>query len=300
MIKYLEAFKIFLQKERGYSEFTLKSYSKDLQQFFDFITLNGRRPAPDVKEINSNSIKNFTINLSRRGVSNRSIRRKISTLKTFFKYLVREEVIQKNPVAVIETPKIEKKLPKFLTEEEIEKTISSLKGSDKYSIRDKALIELIYGCGLRLREVESLNLNALDFKKKLVKVLGKGSKERIVPLGEHAVEALNEYIKIRGEFLKKKSDTGVLFLNKSGGRISARSIERIIERRFLKFSEGELIRPHRLRHSFASHMVNRGANIRGVKELLGHRSLSTTQIYTHLTPARLRDIYRKAHPRSGE
>ncbi|MFC1724953.1 site-specific tyrosine recombinase/integron integrase [candidate division KSB1 bacterium] len=297
---YLEQFKNFLQKERGYSEFTLKSYMNDIDQFIDFITLNRRKPPPNIRKINRNSAKNFMINLSRRGVSNRSIRRKISALKTFFKYLLREEIIDRDPTAVLEIPKIEKKLPRFLTEDEVISAIESIKTCNKFSIRDKAIIEILYGCGLRLREVEKLNLFDIDHKKRIMKVLGKGSKERLVPVGEPALKALDEYLNVRKEFLKNKPGTEALFLNKSGKRLSPRFIQRMIEMRFREVSEGEKIYPHQLRHSFASHMVNRGASIRGVKELLGHRSLSTTQIYTHLTPARLKDIYKKAHPRSGE
>ena len=174
---YIDQFKNFLQKERGCSEFTLKSYLNDMEQFVDFITLNRRKPSPDIKKITSNTVKNYMINLSRRGVSNRSIRRKISSLKTFFKYLLREEIIKHDPTAVIEIPKIEKKLPRFLTEDEVAAAIDSIKPDNKFSIRDKAIIEILYGCGLRLREVEKLDLSDIDFKKKIIRVMGKGSKE---------------------------------------------------------------------------------------------------------------------------
>jgi len=299
MLEHLEKFKIFLKKERGYSEFTINSYISDLNQFVDFLTFNRKKSFPSVKKITTNSIKNFIINLSRRGLSNVSIRRKLSSLRTFFKFLIREEIIVKDPIAVIELPKIEKKLPRFLTEKEIENTIDSIEADNKFAIRDIAIIELIYGCGLRLREVEKLNIEDINNKQKIVKVLGKGSKERLVPLGNYAVKAIKDYLSVRGNFKHKKKLDNALFLNKYGGRISARSIQRIIEKRFVTFTEGEIIRPHKLRHSFASHMVNKGADIRGVKELLGHKSLSTTQIYTHLTPERIKNIYKKAHPRSG-
>jgi len=247
-------------------------------------------------------MRKYIVYLKKCNYSIRSICRKISTIRSFFKYLSREGIVKINPTINLITPKIDKKLPYFLYLQEVNKLIETPTRHTIFGIRDKAILELLYGTGIRVGELVNLNIHDIDLYEKTVRVFGKGSKERILPLGNPSIEAVQEYLTRRSLFRKNisinKNDPNALFLNRFGGRLSARSIRRIIIRYMKIAGLNKKISPHVLRHSFATHLLGGGADLRSVQELLGHESLSTTQIYTHITKERLKAIYKKSHPRS--
>jgi len=226
----------------------------------------------------------------------------VSTARSFFKFLHKEEIIDTNPTLNLITPKIEKKLPYFLYLQEVNKLIETPSRNKLSGIRDRAILEILYGTGIRVSELTNININDIDFNEKIIKVLGKGSKERILPLSNPVIKAIQEYVEKRHLFNKDKSakiiNENALFLNRFGGRLTARSIRRIIIKYIKIAGLNKKLSPHVLRHSFATHLLGGGADLRSVQELLGHKSLSTTQIYTHITKERLKEIYQKSHPRS--
>jgi integrase/recombinase XerC len=274
----------YLRKEKNYSEHTIRAYQKDIQTFFTF--LNDKK----ISSIDSNVISYFIAFLMRYGLDTVTVARKLSSIKSYFKAMKRLGYVSENPADVIRTPKKKKHLPGFLTYEQIE---DGLKIDDP---RDHAMMELLYSCGLRASELTGLNVDDVDLRSEEVRVMGKGGKERILPLGRKAREAIISYLHVR------KKPTGhdaqpALFLNYRGGRLSTRSLQRIVRKHLIKVARASGTNPHILRHTFATHMLERGADLRAVQELLGHVSLSTVQIYTHLTTKRLKEIYARAHPR---
>jgi integrase/recombinase XerC len=288
MDRYIEKFINYLRVEKNYSENTVINYKIDLELFKTFIA---DRP---VKSIDHLSLRRFLALLKERNFSRTSIARKLATLRSFFRFLTREGYLKSNPISGLSTPKLEKKLPIFLTVADVTKLIESPDISDDLGLRDRAILETLYSTGIRVSELVGLNIESMDFIGGTVKVFGKGKKERLVPIGDRALRSIRDYLSAR----KASNEEGPLFLNKSGGRLSARSIRRIIEKYIKNISSKEKISPHTLRHSFATHLLDRGADLRSVQELLGHVNLSTTQIYTHITTERLRDSYKKAHPRA--
>jgi len=256
----------------------------------------------NIQYIDRSIMRKYIVYLKKCDYSVRSICRKISTIRSFFKFLSREGIVDINPTINLITPKIDKKLPSFLYLEEINKLIETPPGNIIFGIRDRAILELLYGTGMRVGELVNLNIHDIDLYEKIVRVFGKGSKERILPLGNPSIKALQEYLTSRNIFRKNisinKNDPNALFLNRFGGRLSARSIRRIIIKYMKIAGLNKKISPHVLRHSFATHLLGGGADLRSVQELLGHESLSTTQIYTHITKERLKAIYKKSHPRS--
>lgn len=247
-------------------------------------------------------MRKYIVYLKKCDYSTRSICRKISTVRSFFKFISREGIVKINPTINLITPKIDKKLPYFLYLQEISKLIETPPGHTIFGIRDRAILELLYGTGMRVGELVNLNIHDIDLNEKTVRVFGKGSKERILPLGNPSIKAIREYIARRKLFIKNiainKKDLNAFLLNRFGGRISTRSIRRIIIK-YMKISGlNKKISPHVLRHSFATHLLGGGADLRSVQELLGHESLSTTQIYTHITKEKLKITYKKSHPRS--
>jgi len=302
MKKYIETYQKYLKNEKNYSDNTIISYKNDLNQLFSFIKEYKLLRKNGIKYIDHQIMRKFIVYLKEKKYSKRSISRKVSTARSFFKFLHKEEIIEVNPTLNLLTPKIDKKLPYFLYLQEIDKLIETPPRNKLSGIRDRAILEILYGTGIRVSELTNLNIDDIDFNEKIIKVLGKGSKERILPLSNPVIKAMQEYIEKRYLFNRNKFDKTInknaLFLNRFGGRLTARSIRRIIIKYIKIAGLNKKLSPHVLRHSFATHLLGGGADLRSVQELLGHKSLSTTQIYTHITKERLKEIYQKSHPRS--
>ncbi len=310
----IENFLVYLKKERRYSLHTVRSYQVDLVQFFDFCT--ERLKKKSIGAISRSDIRDFLGAVMRYGYTAKSAARKLSTIKSFFRYLVNIGKLANSPARGIKSPKGERKLPPFLTQFQVTQALaedlprwesavgcrlSAENGNQEREsrakalpyIREKAILETLYGSGLRASELVGLNISDIDFEQETIRVWGKGNKERILPMGKKEKEALQEYLAARGYPQAK-----AVFLNNRGERITTRSVQKIVRRALNRIAGITATNPHALRHAFATHLLERGADLRAVQELLGHASLSSTQIYTHLTIERLRKIYDKAHPRS--
>jgi len=288
----------YLTLEKNASAHTSRCYRKDLEEFENFLRDSNIKVDShgqlEIEKVDRFDIRRYLSFLHRKNRKS-SIARKISTLRSFFRYLVREKVISVNPAKGVSTPKVEKPLPTTLTVDEAFRLMDSPKREEKErELRDRAVLELLYSSGLRVGELVSLNFRVLDLTLGIVKVYGKGRKERIVPVGSKAIEALKAYLENR---LGGEPDTP-LFINTRGGRLTARSVDRIIKRYSKSSGIVRKVSPHTLRHTFATHLLDAGADIREIQEMLGHSSLSTTQRYIHLTPGKLMEVYDKAHPRS--
>jgi tyrosine recombinase XerC len=289
MEKYIDKFIRYLEIEKNYSRHTILNYRLDLEDFKQFLG------DTDLEKVDYLTLRKYLAHLREKSLGTRSINRRLSCLRSFFKFLVRDNYLKTNPILSILSPKSEKHLPAFLTEEEVSKLIESVypkDDKDERTLRDRAILETFYSTGLRVQELVNLNLEDIDFIGGIVKVMGKGKKERIVPIGEIAIAAIRKYLE------KRKKKGNVLFLNKSGKRITTRGVRDIVWKYVKSAGIKQGISSHTLRHSFATHLLNRGADLRTVQELLGHINLSTTQIYTHLTTERLKSVYDKAHPRA--
>jgi len=286
MQRYIDKFLRYLDIEKNYSAHTLLNYRLDLQDFAKFLG------EAAIEQTDYLSLRKYLAVLKEHNLKSRSISRKISCLRSFFKFLTREGYLKTNPVLSLSSPKREKHLPSFLTEEEITKLVEAPQGKDDKSLRDRAILETFYSTGMRIGELVGLSLDDVDFIAAVIKAKGKGKKERLLPIGEKALNAIKNYIDQRS---KKSND---VFLNKNGKRISDRGVRNIVYKYIRLASLRGGISPHSLRHSFATHLLNRGADLRSVQELLGHVNLSTTQIYTHLTTEKLKSVYDKAHPRA--
>lgn len=280
----------YLNIEKNASGHTILNYTTDLKDFAGFLGESG------VDSVNYLFLRKYLAHMKEKNYSKRTIARKLASLRSFFKFLYREGHIKTNPAAGIATPKLDKKLPVFLDVNEISILIEAPGDKDLTGLRDRAIMEMLYSTGMRVSELVGTNLNNIDFISGVVKVFGKGKRERLVPIGDKALGAIRNYLDKRGA--AKLNDPKVVFLNKGGGRLTDRSVRRIIEKYIKKVSMREGVSPHTLRHSFATHLLNRGADLRSVQELLGHMNLSTTQIYTHVTTQRLKEVYDKAHPRA--
>ncbi|NCO24700.1 MAG: tyrosine recombinase XerD [Candidatus Infernicultor aquiphilus] len=302
MKKYIELYAFFLKNEKNYSNYTIVSYRNDLIQFFNYLKLYRILKDDKIEYVDRSVMRKYIVYLKKSDYSARSISRKISTVRSFFKFCLREGIIKVNPTINLITPKINKKLPYFLYLQEVNKLIETPLKNTIFGIRDRAILELLYGTGIRVGELVNLNICNIDLYEKTIIVFGKGSKERILPLGNPSIRAIQEYLTSRNLFEKKifvnKNDLEALFLNRLGGRLTTRSIRRIIIKYMKMAGLNKKISPHVLRHSFATHLLEGGADLRSVQELLGHKSLSTTQIYTHITKERLKTIYKKSHPRA--
>lgn len=291
MKEAVASFLTFLSSQRNASPHTIAAYRSDLEQFSDFVFREaGKETAPSA--VDHLMIRRF-LALLHRDHQRSSVGRKLATLRSFFKYLYREGVVAKNPAEVIATPKQEKKLPFHLNIDEVTTLVEAPEGNDVLRLRDRAVLETLYSSGLRVSELTSLNLSSIDLEEGLVRVLGKGGKERIVPLGRKAREALQDYFASRSDAL---SDAPA-FLNQRGGRLNRRGVTRIIDSYITHLATMKKVSPHTLRHTFATHLLEAGADLRAIQELLGHSSLSTTQKYTHVSIAKLMEVYDKAHPR---
>lgn len=287
---YIGKFVDYLEIEKNYSPHTIKSYKEDLYEFDLFLRESVKEK--DIKKIDYFVLRKFLSFLSTHKLKKRSVSRKISTLKSFFKFLVREGIIKNNPAASMVYPKLDKPLPKFLTEDEMNKILEVVEGRDEFCLRDRAILEFLYSTGARVSEAASLTCENVDLIGGIVKVKGKGKKERILPLGEPTIEALREYLNV------KATQSKHVFLNRRGKKLSERAFRFIVDKYIKKTSCTFKISPHTFRHSFATHLLNRGADLRSVQELLGHSSIATTQVYTHLSIESLKRVYDKAHPRA--
>lgn len=295
----------YLSVERNASPHTCRCYQRDLKEFEDFLKGIGFNLASSgeiaFQDVDQMVIRKYLSFLHRRNQKS-SIARKISTLRSFFKYLVREQVIPFNPAKNVSTPKVEKTLPSVLTVDETFRLMESPihftnpygKKTDERKLRDRAILELLYSSGLRVSELVGLNINQLDQDLGILKVMGKGRKERIVPVGEKAIHALKAYLERRGGVERETP----IFVNSRGGRLTTRSVARLIKKYTRHSHIFRKVSPHTLRHTFATHLLDAGADIREIQEMLGHSSLSTTQRYTHISLGRLMEVYDKTHPRS--
>jgi len=298
----IEQFLEHLRYERNVSSHTLRNYSSDLEQFLLFLTVDEKRKAPEISQIDHLTIREWLASLHSAHKTKASIARKLAALRTFFQFLVREGLLELNPAKLVATPKLEKKLLKHLSIEEAVRFIESPDPETDLGKRDRAMLELLYATGVRVAELTTLNLADVDFRNQLARVTGKRRKQRIVPFGEPASAAIRSYLEVRDKFLMNapisKRDEEALFLNYQGTRITTRSVGRMVEK-YIRICAGmHNISPHALRHSFATHLLDSGADLRDIQELLGHARLSTTQVYTHVSMEKLIDVYDKAHPKA--
>ena len=287
MDKYIEKFMRYMEIEKNYSAHTLLNYKLDLNDFKKFCG------EINLEKIDYLLLRKYLAVLKEKNLGNRTVGRHLSALRSFFRFLCREGYLKTNPILMLSSPKLDKHLPSFMTEEEVSKLIESAfpkDEKDERGLRDRAILETFYSSGLRISELVALSLDDVDFISGIVKAMGKGKKERVVPIGDVALTAIRRYLDKR----KKQSDA--LFLNKNGKRITDRGVRDIVEKYLKGAGIARGVSPHTFRHSFATHLLNRGADLRTVQELLGHANLSTTQIYTHLTTDKLKSVYDKAHP----
>ena len=294
LIDSIESFMLTLEKERNFSLHTIKAYKNDLNRFNYFLnnTLSRRRLA----KINRNDIRKFLAEEYDNGYSSKTVARRLATIKSYFKYLVKTELIQENISIHINSPKVPKKLPNFVDKNLIDTLMNTPSLDTHIGIRDRAVLELFYSTGMRLSELVNMNIGDFEINKKLIRVIGKGNKERMIPYGRTAESAIKNYLKIRNLSLKPSFANKPLFVNSSEKRISKRTIQRRMNNYIKLVADGKRIGPHLLRHTFATHLLDNGADIRAVKDLLGHSSLSSTQIYTHVSIEKLKKDYTQAHP----
>lgn len=292
LTEQIQVYCAYLETERNLSPHTLAAYRRDLEQLAVFI-LQEKGGAAKVADVDHLLLRRYLALLGR-SAKKSSIGRKLAAIRSFFKYLLRSGIVEKNPAELIATPKKENRLPFHLDIDQVTALVEAPDGDQKYVLRDRAILEMLYSCGLRVSELTGLNIGELDLSDEMVRVMGKGGKERIVPVGSRAITAIRAYLAGRGEL----AGSGPLFLNTRGQRINRRSVARIVDAHVLRIAAFKRISPHILRHTFATHMLEGGADLRAIQELLGHASLSTTQKYTHVSIARLMDVYDKAHPKA--
>ncbi len=289
----IKNFLSYLKDERGFSNNTISSYEDDLKQFYEFVS--DALGIKDLTMVTKTHVREFLTTLLRTGFSKRSVERKLSCLRSFYKYLKRLRLIEKNPMLAIRNPKRDQYLPNVLPEKTLNQLLDSWKPENLQDLRDKAIIELMYSSGLRASEVVDLKWTSLSINNRELRVFGKGKKERIVPVGEKALESLINY---REQFKKENGELKeYIFVNKFKNKLTRRSLWNIINKRFENLAKLFGVHPHALRHSFATHLLNHGADLRTIQELLGHKSIATTSVYTNLSYAALMEIYKRSHPR---
>lgn len=300
MYNHIDNFLYYLQIEKNASEHTLENYQCDLFQGLDFFASLLSKPDAKVlpSEINQSLLRSYLVELHKRNLARTTISRKLAAWRSFFRYLCRQDVVAENPLARLAVPKQEKNLPHFLVQDECRALVEVPDLNTSLGLRDRALLETVYAAGLRVSELVGLNVHDIDLITGYVRVVGKGSKERIVPLGSFCVRALKGYLKMGRQKLLAGPDDRALFLNYRGGRLTVRGFRKIINKYVNQLSLKRKVNPHMLRHSFATHLLDNGADLRSVQELLGHVRLSTTQIYTHVTLEKLKQVYKESHPRA--
>lgn len=281
----------YLEAEKNASAYTVRNYTNDLLEFFDFVSGQG---IDSLKDVNKQTLRAYLAYLMEQGKAKSSIARKLSAIRSFYRYLMREEVISASPAATTVSPRLDKRLPSFLTIDEAKRLVESPDISQPQGLRDRALLELLYASGLRVSELVNINVEEVNLATNEIRVWGKGSKERVVLIGTPAANALSTYMSdSRRELLGDKKNNA-LFVNRYGGRLAARRVQKILEKYARTINKK--VHPHVLRHTFATHLLDGGADLKVVQELLGHADLSSTQIYTHVTQSRARKIYLSAHP----
>jgi len=288
--KYIKEFSTSLKAEHAVSPHTLRAYTKDLKEFFSFTD-----KAPE--DVDNLDIRGFLATLHHKRLKKSSISRKLATLRSFFKYLHREGYVKRNPAKLVSSLKLQKLIPRFLTVDEAFSLMDAPEGETFRASRDKAILELLYSSGLRVSELTAIDMTDLDIMESFVRVKGKGRKERIVPVGSKALEAIKNYLPER-VLLRKRCEA--LFLNNRGGRLTERSVRRIVLKYSRMIALKSRLSPHTIRHTFATHLLEGGADLRAIQELLGHSSLSTTQKYTHVDVKHIMEVYNKAHPMAKE
>lgn len=293
MKNVVDQFSSYLKDERRASIHTLKNYIGDLLQFVEF---NKKNKVHSLTKVNAADLRTYLSTILTTH-SATSVARKLATLRTFFQYCQRRGWVNSNPAREVASPKVPKRIPKFLTVDEVFALLDAPISRDVHGCRDKAMLELLYSSGLRVSELVGLNVRDVDFSGRTVRVLGKGQKERIVPVGAKACEALTQYLEKREDFLQGRAGNQ-LFVNRQGGRLTARSVERILLKYTRQTGIQKMVTPHVLRHTFATHLLGAGADMRGIQELLGHSSLSTTQKYTHVGIEQMMQVYDRAHPKA--
>ena len=329
----VQEFLNYLKYEKRFSVHTAKCYEADLKQFGEFlIGTSERGPSADepislsstkageagpatavatqtnvnvdrlMLSVQTAAVRTYLAFLNDKQYSKATIARKLATLRSFYKFLVKRNQLGSNPVVAVRTPKQDKKLPRFLEYDEVKKLLETPPMNSWLGARDRAILETLYSTGIRVSELVALNMDDVDFLGEIVHIRGKGKKERISPIGSSALQVIQHYMEFRNKRAQSSSnfDSKVLFVNKHGGRLSTRSVRRKMDKYLKMAGLDPEISPHTLRHSFATHMLNNGADLRSVQELLGHQSLSTTQVYTHLTTRKLKEVYENAHPRDSE
>ena len=287
----------YCEIEKNYSPNTIRSYLTSLGQFYDYLKEDGF-DNPEVDSLTPDEIRPFCANLADLNDGATSIKAKLSAVRSLFRYLKKKRLIESSPAEGIASPKKPRQLPAFLTESEIEALMNSFDTSSPCGLRNRALAELLYGSGLRISEALQLKINSIDTKEMSVKILGKGNKERFAPVGSKAIKALRQYLEHRLQIAGGKSVSDYLFINSKGESLAAGEAYLIIHNAMSGITESPRKSPHVLRHSYATHLLNNGAELRAVSELLGHSSLSSTQVYTHVSIEKLKEIYRKSHPKA--
>ncbi len=325
----VQEFLSYLRFEKRFSEHTAKCYGADLVQFGGFLigredssltdeaislthpegvsatavaTQTGAKVDQLLLSVEVNTVRGYLAFLNEKQYSRATVARKLGTLRSFYKFLVKRNRLSSNPLMAVRTPKQEKKLPRFLEYEEVKRLLETPPMDNWLGARDRAILETLYSTGIRVSELVALNMEDIDFLGEVVRVRGKGKKERIAPISSSALQIIQHYMEFRNKRAQSNTnfDSKVLFVNKHGGRLSTRSVRRKMDKYLKMAGLDPEISPHTLRHSFATHMLNNGADLRSVQELLGHQSLSTTQIYTHLTTSKIKEVYENAHPREQE
>ena len=329
----IQEFLNYLNFEKRFSEHTAKCYGADMRQFAEFLIGSSDVSGPSAEPISlppikseegvsgtalatqtkpkidqllllvqTDAVRAYLAYLNGKQYSKTTIARKLATLRSFYKFLVKRNQLSSNPVIAVRTPKQEKKLPRFLEYEQVKELLETPPVDNWLGARDRAIMETLYSTGIRVSELVALNMDDIDFLGEVIHIRGKGKKERIAPIGSSALQVIQHYMEFRNKRAQSNSnfDSKVLFVNKHGRRLSTRSVRRKMDKYLRMAGLDPSISPHTLRHSFATHMLNNGADLRSVQELLGHQSLSTTQIYTHLTTRKLKEVYESAHPRDSE
>ncbi len=294
MDELIESFLNYLSVERGLAKNTILAYREDLESYSKYIN---DKAGKDISKGSRNEIVNFMLFQKDSGLSSTSIARRLAAIKMFYRFLVRERIIQEDPTSLIDSPKLWKKIPETLSLNEIEAILAVPNTRKKQGIRDKAILETFYATGMRVSEIVNLKLEDVNMEVGFVRCIGKGNKERVIPLGKKAIESINHYVlKSRQSFLKKQT-SNALFVSKVGKKISRQSFWKLIKYYAKKAGIKKIIKPHILRHSFATHLLEHGADLRSVQEMLGHSNIATTQIYTHINKDRLKSIHKMYHPR---
>ncbi len=293
-IQAINRFKKFLQVEKGLSPNSIYSYTYDLKKFNEFLMSQNK----SILEASQDDIQQFLkYEKTKKKNSTRTQARSLAAIRQFYNFISDKFENIDNPTSKIESPHVEKTLPDFLTTKEVDQLFNSIREDDIYELRDKAIFELLYSCGLRITEAIEILLDNVDFENEYIKVLGKGNRERIVPIGDEAIRLIKKYIRESRSRISGNQDCEYLFISKKGSKLNRKSVWRLLKNYVSRININKNITPHTLRHSFATHMIENGADLRSVQELLGHVDISTTQVYTHLAKKKLQEIHKQFHPK---